>query len=135
MADIILCSNEELTDIANAIREKTGSSDLMSITDMPELINGISGGGINTYTCEIYCACSGVSVAFTKYENNTQVPAVINDFGSFSGMVPAGSLVVAGTSGQNPYITSNLSMISDYAYYLRVYSVEDNNSYINIEED
>lgn len=36
---------ETLTNIGNAIREKTGGADLINPTDMPEVIRGISGGG------------------------------------------------------------------------------------------
>lgn len=35
-----------LTDIANAIRAKTGKTDPLTIEQMPSAIKGISGGGI-----------------------------------------------------------------------------------------
>lgn len=36
---------DKLTDIADAIRAKTGESDLLTLDEMPDAIAGISGGG------------------------------------------------------------------------------------------
>ena len=41
----IMTDSKHYTDIANAIREKTGSTDLMRPTEMSEYIRGIQGGG------------------------------------------------------------------------------------------
>ena len=39
MAELVICDKQELTDIADAIRAKTGSTDGMSLSDMTVSIN------------------------------------------------------------------------------------------------
>lgn len=43
---------EKLTNIGNAIREKTGKTDLLTLDEMPTEIQGISGGGEEYFTDE-----------------------------------------------------------------------------------
>lgn len=45
MSDYLLEPKETLTDIANAIREKTGSTEAMTVSQMASLISGIETGG------------------------------------------------------------------------------------------
>lgn len=42
----VISTEQSITDIADAIRDKTGSSDPISIPDMPYAIESISGGGV-----------------------------------------------------------------------------------------
>lgn len=53
MADLIICENETLADIASAIKSKTGSSASMSLSSMPAAINGISGGTVSVPTTTV----------------------------------------------------------------------------------
>ena len=39
----------KLTDIADAIREKTDTTESMKLDDMPDMIRGIKGGATVTY--------------------------------------------------------------------------------------
>ena len=41
----VVVTSSYITDIADAIRGKTGESDLLELDDMPDAIEGISGGG------------------------------------------------------------------------------------------
>lgn len=41
MADLILCEKEELTDVADAIREKTGETEEMQVSQMADKIRSI----------------------------------------------------------------------------------------------
>lgn len=52
MADLIICKNESLVEIADAIRAKANTSVQMGIEQMPSFINGITSGGALT-TCNI----------------------------------------------------------------------------------
>ena len=45
MANKVVVSSDKIAAIANAIRTKTGNSDLMSLDDMPTQIASIEGGG------------------------------------------------------------------------------------------
>lgn len=45
MNEVYKITREELEDIANSIRTKTGKIDLMTVSEMPDEISGISGGG------------------------------------------------------------------------------------------
>lgn len=45
MADLIITEKQDLLNIANAIREKLGTVDKMSVYNMPSLISNISGSG------------------------------------------------------------------------------------------
>lgn len=40
-----IISSDQLTAIADAIRAKTGKSDMITVDEMPDEISGISGGG------------------------------------------------------------------------------------------
>ena len=40
-----IITDTQLTNIANAIRAKTGKSDMITVDEMPDEISGISGGG------------------------------------------------------------------------------------------
>jgi hypothetical protein len=47
MSELIAIDRSTLTGIADAIREKTDSTDMIATTDMAEKILNISGGGFN----------------------------------------------------------------------------------------
>lgn len=49
----IICEESELTNIADAIRSKTGTSSLMRVSDMPNKINNISGSAGENITITI----------------------------------------------------------------------------------
>lgn len=49
MSDYII-HGDSLEDIADAIREKTGTSSPIAVGDMPDLISRISGGSANIWT-------------------------------------------------------------------------------------
>lgn len=67
---------DKLTAIANAIRSKTGSTDLMSLDDMPTAIEGIQSGGGATepYIEEVFDdsgdLVGATLVGYTKIRNN-----------------------------------------------------------------
>ena len=44
MADFIICEEQDLQNIADAIRQKTGSTETMMVSEMAEEINNISVG-------------------------------------------------------------------------------------------
>lgn len=45
MADKVIVSREKLVAVADAVREKAGTADALTLDDMPGAIAGISGGG------------------------------------------------------------------------------------------
>lgn len=45
MADIIICTKDELQPVADAIREKTGETESITIAEMPAKIRSITSGG------------------------------------------------------------------------------------------
>ena len=44
MAELIIAEKQNLVDIADAIRAKTGTTESLSLSEMPSMVTGISGG-------------------------------------------------------------------------------------------
>ena len=64
MSELIIAEKQDLTNIANAIREKTGSADEMYVSQMAEAIQGIEGGG-GTVSTDTYTVRNNLSVGIS----------------------------------------------------------------------
>ena len=94
----VLCRDEDLINIANAIRNKTGSTDSMYIDDMPYKIQNISGGNgfdvvqlISPYSEDMtsyYCIDEDGNFVSRKFRdgNNTVTSPSFIVFPSYSAM-------------------------------------------------
>lgn len=45
MSELVIAEKQDLVDIADAIRTKTGTTDTFTLSEMPQIITSISGGG------------------------------------------------------------------------------------------
>lgn len=90
---------DKLSAIGNAIREKTGETDLLTLDAMPTAIQSISGGGYTPTDAEL--TFSGIS-SYSFY--NGKYDWVLKNYG-------------------NRIKTSNLSNLSYMFYYTKVYSI------------
>lgn len=70
----VISTEQSITDIADAIRDKTGSSDPISIPDMPTAIESISGGGV--YEVNI----NGNNCSYHEIETNWNDVPIYGDF-------------------------------------------------------
>ena len=89
MADMYAVSGDTLTGIANAIRSKTGSAEMMTVASMASAIEGISGGGASEilYTPDAndrltYPAPPGVDYTKSYIVGITAIGTVTPDAGS-----------------------------------------------------
>lgn len=82
MADLVICKKNDIVNIADAIREKTGSSATMKLQDMPSSITAIEGSSVGITSVGIYSVESQDSYSSylcitmdgkceTKYLNST----------------------------------------------------------------
>lgn len=70
---ILTIQEDTLTDIADAIRAKTGKSDEMTPLEMPDEIASISGGGGGS---DDYFYIEGVEAGTVKFKSNRTVDDV-----------------------------------------------------------
>lgn len=70
-----------LTDIADAIREKTGGSSAIAAGNMPAAIRGISGGTIGTATAQ---RTKNTSISFTGLNGEPKMFCVFLHSGSYT---------------------------------------------------
>ena len=65
MDELIITEKENLTDIADAVREQTGETELMSINDIPSKIRTLSSGGI-------YAKIEDIPTKVSQLENDSK---------------------------------------------------------------
>ena len=77
MADYVLEKKSDLTAIADAIREKSGSTDSMTVANMAALISALETGGggdslsVITGTFSVDSDCKGYDLADSRFANKT----------------------------------------------------------------
>lgn len=100
-----LINNSTLTDIANAIRAKMGTSDVMLPSEMAALIEGISEGGKFTY-------------GSISQSNVTNIVTITHDLGDIPNFF---ALIQSANTGQSSYCISQI-LLPDSTVKLCYYS-------------
>ena len=68
MSDLVICEKQQLVDVANAIRSKTGSSDSMKLDSIDGIIEALKIGGVDGYRMQ-----SGSFVLSEKPTDNVMI--------------------------------------------------------------
>lgn len=89
---------DKLTDIADAIRAKTGESDLLTLDEMPDAIEGITGGGVELPSSFFTITGNGDYL----FANNRWQYLVENYSDDFNISVDSGNFMFLGVSYQIP---------------------------------
>ena len=68
MSDLVICDKQQLVDVADAIRSKTGSSDVMKLDSIDSIIEALKIGGVDGYRMQ-----SGSFVLSEKPTDNVMI--------------------------------------------------------------
>lgn len=123
----------KLTAIANAIRSKTGGTDLMSLEDMPTAIEGISGGGgSGNPTAE------SKDVNFIDYDGTIRYSYTAEDFAALSALPENPTHSGLTSQGWNWSLSDAKTYVASYGklWIGQMYVTDDGKTriYIHLEE-
>jgi hypothetical protein len=141
--EYLICSKQELVDIADAVRAKTGSTDTFVVGELPQAISEIEtgGGGITSSDlCNVNWQVNDeyeVNIMYIGIDENNEVRHMFSsgNQGSFQcirGLIEIESQRTAGAFGEDVYPNIDQVMINDYVGSVYTNGVDYSMAILNI---
>lgn len=108
---------DKLTEIGNAIRSKTGTTNTLTLDEMAEAIRGISGeGGSSLEPLRNPADAYDIRLGFQAYDSNGAVIEGTRDFDSELQVLSEENAILSENNSIQSEIIANLELRADAAY-------------------